>query len=394
MPINLTPISVRPADPWPGFAPISPRLSAALDAARWIAAGAVVANHLRSLMFADFPVGSDPGLIQKAFFFATGFGKQAVAIFFVLSGFLVGGEVVRTLLNGTFGWREYLIRRAARLYAVYLVALVTGGIFDSIGAHTANVRGLYSGGLPIPVISYAADTRLGAGTFFGNVLFGQGLWVPTFGSNDPLWSLACEAWYYVLLPLLLWPLLARSHPLWKRALVAVVAAFILLSLHGDILRYAPLWLLGLLPYFWPRTWRLPIVIAATGFTIALVASRTSLGQGELYLPLMFGIALSFALGLHSLSTLAGPAPAASGWHARLAGFSYSLYLTHWPFSLLLVALLAQVSGLGLRQEFSVRALALFTAVGVAAYAWALLVAHCTERHTPALRAWLRRQLPA
>jgi peptidoglycan/LPS O-acetylase OafA/YrhL len=65
-----------------------------LDLARGVAALLVAISHLRAFSFVDFHQADHPRLIWSCFYFLTGFGHQAVMVFFVLSGFLVGGTVV------------------------------------------------------------------------------------------------------------------------------------------------------------------------------------------------------------------------------------------------------------------------------------------------------------
>ena len=65
-----------------------------LDLVRGVAALAVMLGHLRNLFFVDsYEIRGYPNLLIKIIYLATGFGHEAVMIFFVLSGFLVGGSV-------------------------------------------------------------------------------------------------------------------------------------------------------------------------------------------------------------------------------------------------------------------------------------------------------------
>ena len=91
---------------------ISPFQSDLLDLARWLAAFLVVVEHLRSFMFIDYGTGGRMNLFGKAFYFMTGFGHSAVMIFFVMSGFLVGGKVLQRLSPGNFFLAE--IRRGSQ----------------------------------------------------------------------------------------------------------------------------------------------------------------------------------------------------------------------------------------------------------------------------------------
>ena len=94
----------------------------ALDHLRWIAAFAVVFQHARSLVMVDYR--PDAGLIAKSLYFATGFSHEAVIIFFVLSGYLVGGKAIRLARRSTEEQRRrFVIDRFVRIFIVLLPAL-------------------------------------------------------------------------------------------------------------------------------------------------------------------------------------------------------------------------------------------------------------------------------
>jgi peptidoglycan/LPS O-acetylase OafA/YrhL len=176
-----------------------------------VAAWLVVAEHARSLIFVDYGELQSPGLWAKGFYFLTGFGHEAVMVFFVISGYLVGGKVWSLSREGRFGWRRYLADRASRLYAVLLVALLLGALLDWSGYLFFNQYGLYNQGYEgaIAVLGTAPVEKMGWRDFLGNALFLQTIAGPTFGSNGPLWSLAYEWWYYILFPVALaavWPI--------------------------------------------------------------------------------------------------------------------------------------------------------------------------------------------
>ena len=176
-----------------------------------MAAWLVVAEHARSLIFADYGELQSPGILAKGFYFLTGFGHEAVMVFFVISGYLVGGKVWSLYREGRFGWRRYLADRASRLYAVLFVALLLGAAMDWTGYLFFNKYGLYNHGYEgaIAVLGAAPIERMGLRDFLVNAFFLQTIAGPTFGSNGPLWSLSYEWWYYVLFPMVLaalWPI--------------------------------------------------------------------------------------------------------------------------------------------------------------------------------------------
>src|ERR1700684_594803 len=77
------------------------------NAVRGIAAVEVCASHLRSFLLGHFAAGPRPPALDRVFYFATGRGHEAVVIFFVMSGWLVGGSVWRQQRDGRFSWRDY-----------------------------------------------------------------------------------------------------------------------------------------------------------------------------------------------------------------------------------------------------------------------------------------------
>ena len=64
-----------------------------LDLLRLGAALLVLFGHTRGLIFVSFQDIAQAGLGTKAFYFLTGIHREGVAIFFAVSGFLVGGGV-------------------------------------------------------------------------------------------------------------------------------------------------------------------------------------------------------------------------------------------------------------------------------------------------------------
>lgn len=81
-------------------------------------------QHARTALVVDPETVTRPGAATSVLYWASGFGHQAVVIFFVLSGALVGGSVLRSVSNGTWSWSDYLIRRLSRLYIVLIAAML------------------------------------------------------------------------------------------------------------------------------------------------------------------------------------------------------------------------------------------------------------------------------
>ena len=110
--------------------------------------------------------------------------------FFVLSGFLVGGSVIRA--GERFRLSDYVTARLCRLWVVLIPALLLTLAMETVTVVIAPdalkdvfAQQWHSG--PDPSAAYGASLV----TFLGNIAFVQKLWVPVFGTNRPLW--ACHA---------------------------------------------------------------------------------------------------------------------------------------------------------------------------------------------------------
>jgi len=92
-----------------------------LDLIRGLAAVAVFSGHLRAALFLDYAQLERTSLAIKLFYALTSFGHQAVVVFFVMSGYLVGGAVIKC--RNEFAWSKYIVARLSRLWAVLIPAI-------------------------------------------------------------------------------------------------------------------------------------------------------------------------------------------------------------------------------------------------------------------------------
>ena len=380
------------------FRLVTPSTSVWLDRIRATAAGLVVLGHARSIIFPDWvsvPLRSRKFLLG-AFYFFTGFGHEAVIVFFVLSGFLVGGNAIREAAGRSLDLRRYFAARVSRIYSVLLPALLVGAVWDTVGLHYFGQGGVYSGHIFTGVLSVSVATRLNFSTLVGNSLCLQGIAYPTFGSNGPLWSLTNEFWYYVLWPLILIPVFGGYSNV-QRAAAAATAVIVGWLLYPSVLAYGLLWGLGVLARSLPRPMlRSGVVSVALGLG-ALGASRVS----HLRAPVSaspavweFGVdvvvAVAFSLLLNWLNC-SGPGRSTSGNRvsAAFAGFSYSLYAAHLPFAILCCAAAREIVGIQLpRRAGDGKAFAIYVGLVILAYGYCWLVSLVTERRTSAVRAAL------
>ena len=362
--------------------------SDSLDLIRAIAACAVMLGHLRALFFVDFAQLQAKSFGLEALYFFTGFGHQAVIVFFVLSGFLISSTVIRSHALGKWSWRQYAVNRATRLYVVLFPGLLLGFFWDRLGSWLFAAKAIYSH--PLSDLGSAVPlTNLTLGNFFGNLLFLQTIFCNTFGSNGPLWSLANEFWYYALFPLALGAGLAWVR---RKRLLAIgltcLAAFIGVFLGRLIMVGFLIWLAGCGLVFLYSKVQIRSRFAALGLVClfsVLAGGALAFSRVRQWDPLLIDLEVGFAFTLFLFALLQFEVGENSAGYSavahRLAGFSYSLYVLHFPFLLFFRSWLVPVE----RWQPTSLHLLCAAAVGVGSLLYAWLISRITEARTDVAR---------
>jgi peptidoglycan/LPS O-acetylase OafA/YrhL len=318
----------------------------ALNLVRSIAALLVVLGHVRLFFFLDY-ADAPHNLVSAAAYSVTSLGGAAVIVFFVLSGYFVGGSVLKGMRRGTFSWATYASKRLTRLWLVLLPALALTFLLDHIGHWLAPAADMQSNpgayaGMPTE-LSYSWVTLL------GNIGFVQDIHVPVFGSNNPLWSLAYEFWYYVLFPAVLATFKLKG---WKvRTSSAALLLVSALIAGPNALILFPAWLAG-------------AAVAAYGTQIAVFLKKLRPKTLTLARAASVVVTLGVMVGTHEIAmpgamgawVVAGAASVLVAvflvdlqWTGRAdrllnaasntAHYSYSFYAIHQPIIVLLCALI-------------------------------------------------------
>lgn len=296
---------------------------------RGLAAFVVAAAHLRAEMYPGLRTVADPSLWFQGFAFATGFAHQAVLVFFVISGWLVGGSLLNKM-GQPGAMTGYAIDRATRLWTVLIPTFALTLLF-----------GLATGVLLPGDIDFSAANEFSALSFVGNLLGLQRVTLSDFGGNYALWSLANETWYYVLFPLLVLLFSARRTTSRIASGAALALAAVLLPI--EIILYFSIWLLGV-AFSRVRIecgtgtrylWLVPLAAASVYFRLTGDNDKfdqTTLGM-DLFLSFMF-LALLCSLQFKAAPTsrLARPLARIGNFFAE---FSFSLYVLHLPLIFLL-----------------------------------------------------------
>jgi peptidoglycan/LPS O-acetylase OafA/YrhL len=364
----------------------------ALTGLRFLAAFQVLAYHMLPLP------ATTPGWLRAL----VGNGYVGVGLFFVLSGFVLTYTYHDALRDGTATRRDFLVARVARLYPVYLLALLfalpplfwllarKGSAFDPWWL--ARILGVNAGLLQA--------------------------WNPRMACvvNCPAWSLSAEVFFYAAFLLVL-PVMARWGV--RRLLVAAACAWALslvapvlyLALRPDgaapatphafgtwlyVVKFNPLlrfpeFLIGVAAgrlFLLERRARPRLHAVVEVAAAALVAGVLVAGGRIPFLLLHNGLlAPAFALLVYALARGAGPVSRVLSTSAltRLGEASFALYILHIP----LAAWMARAyPALGVRTPAQPWSFAIYASVGVGL---SLLVFRWVEE--PARRA-LRRRLSA
>jgi peptidoglycan/LPS O-acetylase OafA/YrhL len=300
-------------------------------------------------------------------------GYVGVDVFFVISGFVISGLLLReSERSGTINLRGFYMRRLRRLTPALglMVATVVlaSAILQSAVSETSGQE-------------LTAKTAVGALLFAGNVVLYRvpvdGYFAARAGDNPLLhtWSLGVEEQFYLVFPLLLMATMAiagarRS----RRALIVVVAAVGAVSLAASIVfSYALVAVPGMgapesFAFYLPltRAWEFAVGalialsaastarirpgaarLAAGVGSVGLVTSGVLLVEGMAPFP---GVVAMIPVVSTALLIIGGSGPSrplvtrllSTRWMTAVGDRSYSLYLWHWPFIVLVPIVLPTV----------------------------------------------------
>lgn len=231
-------------------APLSRTCSTTLDLLRFAAAVTVFLSHL---LQGRFSIGR-PFLVNE--------GHLAVAVFFVLSGFVI--RYVTLTRETTAG--EYLIDRASRIYSVVIPALAIT-VFCELAARAIHPH--YYALLREPFSWRHVPFEIVANLAFQAENWGYSIH-PL--SNGPFWSLSFECLYYAIYGLLFFRV--RNRTLWCCMLFLLAGPAIALMF--------PVWLMGAYSYdlyrklYRSRRGLIVLSAAIFGIVVASFAAHTQI----------------------------------------------------------------------------------------------------------------------
>ena len=280
------------------------------------------------MLFHSWMIGGIGGPLQPI----ADYGWMGVDLFFVLSGYLIGLQLLQPLSHGEpLRLGAFYLRRAFRILPVFLIVLAVYVLFPD----WREAQGMQ------PAWQFL--------TFTMNLLI-------DYRHNQAFshaWSLCVEEHFYLLFPLL------AGWLAWRSSRTLVIGCCVMVVAFGMLLRgyavlqgkdwlesiYYPTWtrLDGLLagvmlatiqayrPQWWASMQRRANMLAMaglllTGAAIWLFRDKTTFAASVFGFPLLaFGLALLVAAGAGDTSWLGRWRIRGAGW---IAGISYSLYLSH------------------------------------------------------------------
>lgn len=292
-----------------------------VDLLRFIAAFMVLLGHSRNDFFGAY--GNLPqvqqGIFTMLFFSFSRLGHEAVLIFFVLSGYLVGGMSMERIKSGTFSVKSYAINRFVRILLPLISAI-----------------------LLFILVSVILSMPINWWTVIGNLFSLQEILVESLVT--PFWSLSYEVWFYIImgaLGVLLSKRLNKANRIYK--IIAITVLIICIMVFTKLwVQYLVIWYIGAIAYiFAPRvrsnliTFISFVLMMISIVLLQLTSDSVSVSIDKWhfinrpFLEIVFSIFCSLFIQQIVLIKPTHKIPILlDKWGTKLAVFSYTLYLVH------------------------------------------------------------------
>lgn len=285
------------------------------------------------------------------------FGRYAVIVFFVLSGFVIHlRQAQRPAKHGGEWLSTYAWRRGVRIYPPLIAALLLTLVIGIVGQ---NINDSFFGNPPSELWNVVDNHNLGPVYAAGNLIPAGYL----YGSNLPLWSVQYEIWFYVAYAVLLLVVIERLRIPARVVVPAIMATGLAAGLYVEVVGmpgptggmsvsfpiflviYFPCWLVG---FVLAELYARGVIISRPA--ILTVGSAILIGTLAYFADNRAHGLLDFmwAIGIAGLMASVLLVPSRVQSPSRLVAFlvptaawSYSLYLVHFPILLLVRAVWIQ-----------------------------------------------------
>ncbi len=337
-----------------------------------------------------------------------------VYIFFLLSGFLISYSVFKKYNDPKYNFSTYFIDRFSRIYCAFLPAIVFVWILDSQILSVPITTPLEQ----LNDLDWLASfsEKLNFYTGVGNILMMQDfplfqvaraagvsdthLFIDTFGSGRPFWTISIEWWTYMLFGGIVLFHIRNRNPV--TILSAIIVGFVAIEplyhfVGGPFQSLTMLWVLGMLAcllylnmdrwQFLPKEKMRWYAFTIFLFSLFLMLARAVTihfdGLSSL-LELQFGVYL--ALTVFSFLLVASKEYKLPTFISKVirftANYSYSLYLVHYT---VLIHLYVRFPG----HEYN---LAFFGLAILASNIAAIILWYLFERHYRQVGNWLKERI--
>lgn len=317
-----------------------------LESLRGISALIVLFSHCFQAFIAPFD--------QTMYSIIRLLGQSAVMMFFVLSGFLIGHSIQKNRQHfGQFNLHFYIQQRCKRILPPFVFTLVLTTFLYYLTPYffaSENRTFLYDFGLMI-----RSEYAISFTDFLGTSFFLNGFLTPTVSANAALWSLSYEVWFYIIAAFIPYIFYQKTP---TAIFCSTIVVLILSFLNIQFLLYFLVWLFAFCLSFHPFRAYLKdqIHLLKIMFLILALAILSFdfyqfhyVYMGQFYSTENFTwfnvcIGLFFACWLIELKN---SKIQFKPIFAQSAGFSYTLYVTHFPILLFIMGMFPQTLSNGL-----------------------------------------------
>ena len=344
-------------------------------------------GHYRGLYFIGIKEVDSPSLFELGFYLLSSLQHEAVIVFFVLSGFLVGGPVWERMQHSTFVFSRYFVDRITRIYLVYLPSLPLVFLIVMLGTYLFPDVRYFS---ERPLLPSGVNDEWSWQQVPCHLLNIQGAACTAWGNNPPLWSLGYEWILYFVAPLL-FVISGKLSAVLKfiPALAVFVILYAVMRIYIWPIYYVDCWFLGVLSSWVMHRYRVGWMIGGLG-VLGLVISLPLSRLG--YVPLML---TDYAVAISCMVVLASPAitsmrilPRISRWGAD---FSFSLYVLHLPLGLFIASCLHWSGVSDQRLDPSFQQYIAFGVTTAISLVCCFGFSQVTEKYTRNCRVWINEK---
>jgi peptidoglycan/LPS O-acetylase OafA/YrhL len=251
-------------------------------------------------------------------------GTHAVDVFIIVSGFVIF-YLLDTAREGPI---KFLLRRAVRLYPVYLVCLIASvpilliaaDVYDQVPwPHTVNVGRVHTARNGLTYLPQHLLTHV---TMVHSLIPSWRLPSAPYAILGQAWSLSLEWQFYVVAPALFWALSRRGAIAAAAIIAACLAHAMLAGSQGFLPRHLPMFAAGIASYY---LWKARPQIAWPGLPLAAAAVAYLLTHSP-------GLVIWTAVFFSACGTDARHQPLRRLLETRpllaLGALSYPIYLSH------------------------------------------------------------------